>query len=165
MVDVLLILLSVLMVGVLFILWDIQYFGPLHSACTARTRYERVSILLHTHYFEIRYWIYWKILCIGYMDTVETAQYSVFRDSLAYCLYFEILSISALFIVLLLPILDISGCRYCLMHRIWRFDTDYTGQRLGLGTWILLKLLNTQHFDIRWRAVYTLRYSVFRPFS
>ena len=99
------------------------------------------------------------------MDTVETAQYSVFRDSLAYCLYFEILSISALFIVLVLPILDISGCRYWFIPSIWRFDTGYTGQYYVLGTWILLKLLNTPYFEILWRIVYTLRYSVFRPSS
>ena len=52
--------------------------------------------------------------------TVDTLRYSVFFW-LTYCWYFAILSISALFILLILSILDIRACRYSIPS-ISRFD-------------------------------------------
>lgn len=51
-------ILSILMVEVVPILRDTIYLGPLQTSCTAHTRYLRVSILLNTQYFAIRYWLY-----------------------------------------------------------------------------------------------------------
>ena len=48
----------ILMVDALLILWHTKYFGPLETACTAYTRCLRLSILLNTQYFVIRYWVY-----------------------------------------------------------------------------------------------------------
>ena len=54
-------LLSILVVDVLLIIWDVMYFGPLYIACATHTRHLRVSILLNTQYFEIRYWLYYML--------------------------------------------------------------------------------------------------------
>ena len=48
-------------------LWYTKYFGALHAASTVHTQYLLVSILLTTHYFDIRYWLY----CMLYIGKQE----------------------------------------------------------------------------------------------
>ena len=55
---------------------------------------------------------------------VDTLRYLSFLW-LVYCWNFGILSISVLFIPLVVPILDICASRYCSIPSISRFDTDY----------------------------------------
>ena len=81
--------------------------------------------------------------------TVGTLRYSEFW-CFAYCWYFEILSISALFILLLLPLFDICVSLYCSISSISRLDTGYTGQLSVLDAWILMILLNTKYLEIRY---------------
>ena len=59
------------------------------------------------------------------LNTMYSRRYLVFRWS-TNCWYFDILSISALLILLLLPILDICTCRYCPIPSILIFDIGYT---------------------------------------
>ena len=57
---------------------------------------------------------------------VDVLQYTKYFDGWRTVFTCEILSISALFMPLVLPILDVCACRYCSVPSISIFDTEYT---------------------------------------
>ena len=74
------------MIGVLLILWDTKYFGPLHTACTTHNRYLRVLILLNAQSFRD------SILAILHAESEKTkittkAVHALMSTSLHYCFF------------------------------------------------------------------------------
>ena len=76
-----------------------------------------------------------------------------------YTKYFNswhIIDTSALFVPLVLPILDLCVCQYNSIPCISRWDSSYTAQYTVLRTSILARLHNTQYFEIRCRLYWTI---------